>query len=65
VSSESDFNRAAKAMAEHLVRRSARPRDLVVETIDGVAAATAPAYAPFAAAGFRRTTRAIRYYARF
>jgi ATP-dependent Lhr-like helicase len=60
-----DIARAAKAMAEHLVRRSARPRDLVVETIDGVPAATSVLYPAFAEAGFRRTTRAIRYYAKF
>jgi ATP-dependent Lhr-like helicase len=59
-----DVTRAAKAMAEHLVRRSARPRDLVVETIDGVNAATSSQYPAFASAGFRRTTRAVRYYVR-
>ena len=58
-----DVTRAARAMAEHLVRRSARPRDLVVESIDGATPATSPSYPAFAAAGFRRTTRAIRYYA--
>ena len=62
---ESDVTRAAKAMAEHLVRRGTRPRDLMVETIDGANAATSPSYAAFAAAGFRRTTCAIRYYAGF
>jgi ATP-dependent Lhr-like helicase len=62
---ESDVTRAAKAMAEHLVRRSTRPRDLIVETIDGASAATSSTYAAFASAGFRRTTRAIRYYASF
>jgi ATP-dependent Lhr-like helicase len=62
---EADVTRAARAMAEHLVRRSARPRDLVVETIDGENAATSSRYAAFAAGGFRRTTRAIRYYAAF
>jgi ATP-dependent Lhr-like helicase len=60
-----DVTRAAKAMAEHLVRRSARPRDVVVETIDGSAAATSERYPDFASAGFRRTTRSIRYYAGF
>jgi ATP-dependent Lhr-like helicase len=59
-----DVSRAAKAMAEHLTRRSARPRDLVVETIDGVAASTSASYPAFAEAGFRRTSRAVRYYAR-
>jgi ATP-dependent Lhr-like helicase len=63
--SEADVTRAAKAMAEHLVRRSARPRDLVVETIDSVSAAASTSYPAFAAAGFRRTARAIRYYASF
>ena len=62
---EGDVTRVAKAMGEHLVRRSARPRDLVVESIDGVNAATSAYYSAFAAAGFRRTTRAIRYYASF
>ena len=62
---EADVTRAAKAMAEHLVRRSTRPRDLIVETIDGANAATSATYAAFASAGFRRTTRAIRYYASF
>jgi ATP-dependent Lhr-like helicase len=59
-----DITRAAKAMAEHLVRRTARPRDLVVETIDGVTAATSPSYPAFAEAGYRRATKAVRYYAR-
>jgi ATP-dependent Lhr-like helicase len=59
---EADITRAAKAMAEHLVRRSARPRDLVVETIDGKVAVTSPYYPLFAAANYRRTTRALRYY---
>ena len=58
-----DVTRAAKAMADHLVRRSARPRDVIVESLDGTTPATAPIYPAFAAAGFRRTTRAIRYYA--
>jgi ATP-dependent Lhr-like helicase len=62
---DADVTRAAKAMAEHLVRRSARPRDLVVETIDGANASASSRYPLFAAAGFRRTTRSIRYYARF
>ena len=59
----SDVTRAAKAMADHLVRRSSRPRDVVVETLDGAAAARSPHYPAFADAGFRRTTRAIRYLA--
>jgi ATP-dependent Lhr-like helicase len=58
-----DVSRAAKAMAEYLQRRSTRPRDVVVETIDGEAAARSPHYPAFADAGFRRTTRAIRYLA--
>jgi ATP-dependent Lhr-like helicase len=58
-----DVTRAAKAMADHLVRRSIRPRDVVVESLDGTTPSTAPSYPAFAAAGFRRTTRAIRYYA--
>jgi ATP-dependent Lhr-like helicase len=61
--SDADVARAAKAMADHLVRRSTRPRDLVVETIDERPAATSPHYPSFATAGFRRTTRAIRYFA--
>ena len=58
-----DLSRAAKAMADHLVRRGTRPRDVIVETIDGDAAARSPFYPAFADAGFRRTTRAIRYLA--
>jgi ATP-dependent Lhr-like helicase len=58
-----DVSRAAKAMADHLVRRSTRPRDVVVETINDYAAARSPLYPAFADAGFRRTTRAIRYLA--
>jgi ATP-dependent Lhr-like helicase len=61
--SAADIARAAKAMAQHLVRRGSRPRDVVVETIDGAAASLSPAYPAFAEAGFRRTTRALRYYA--
>jgi len=58
-----DVSRAAKVMAEYLQRRSTRPRDVVVETIDGEVAARSPHYPAFADAGFRRTTRAIRYLA--
>jgi ATP-dependent Lhr-like helicase len=60
---EADIARAARAMANHLVRRSSKPRDLIVEAIDGRPAATSPHYPAFASAGFRRTTRAIRYFA--
>jgi ATP-dependent Lhr-like helicase len=60
-----DIERAAKAMGQHLARRGSRPRDVVVETIDGGPAATSPRFPEFASAGFRRTTRAIRYYAGF
>jgi ATP-dependent Lhr-like helicase len=63
--SPADVARAAKVMAEHLVRRSSRPRDLVVETIDGAVAATSAHYPAFGEAGFRRTTRALRFYAKF
>jgi ATP-dependent helicase Lhr and Lhr-like helicase len=62
--SAEDVARAAKAMAEHLVRRSSRPRDVIVEMIDEQVAARSPHYAAFAEAGFRRSTRAVRYYAR-
>jgi ATP-dependent Lhr-like helicase len=61
--SEADVTRAAKAMADHLVRRGSRPRDLVVDTINDEPAARSGVYPAFAAAGYRRTTRAIRYYA--
>jgi ATP-dependent Lhr-like helicase len=61
--SDADIARAAKSMADHLVRRSSRPRDLIVETIDDRPAATSAHYPAFASAGFRRTTRAIRYFA--
>jgi ATP-dependent helicase Lhr and Lhr-like helicase len=62
--SQVDIARAAKAMADHLVRRGSRPRDVVVETIDGDVAARSAHYPAFAEAGFRRTTRAVRYYAK-
>jgi ATP-dependent Lhr-like helicase len=59
-----DVTRAARAMGDYLTRRGSRPRDLIVETIDGTNAATSPNYPAFAAAGFRRTTRAVRYFAK-
>ncbi|HEY6218471.1 MAG TPA: DEAD/DEAH box helicase [Gemmatimonadaceae bacterium] len=61
--SETDVARAAKAIADRLVRRGSRPRDVIVEMIDQQVAARSPHYPAFAEAGFRRTTRAIRYYA--
>jgi ATP-dependent Lhr-like helicase len=58
---ETDVIRAARAVAERLAVRGSRPKDVVVETINGQHAATSKHYGAFAAAGFRRTTRAIRF----
>ncbi len=57
-----DVGRAARAVAEYLVGRSSRPRDVIVETIDGRAAAGSPWLGALTAAGFKRTTRAVRFY---
>jgi hypothetical protein len=57
---------AAAALAEYLTRVGARrrARDLVVERVDGNAAASTPHAEAFVRAGFRRTARELRFYAR-
>ena len=52
---------AVKALLGHIVAR--RPRDLVVETINGQSASTSPHASAFTAAGLRLTTTGLRYYA--
>ena len=54
---------AVKAAVQHIVTR--RPRDFVVETIDGQSAATSPLSQAFVDAGLRLTTSGLRYYASF
>ena len=54
---------AVRAAVEHIVAR--RPRDFVVETIDGQSAATSPLSQAFVDAGLRLTTSGLRYYASF
>jgi hypothetical protein len=55
---------AAAALAERLLARAVgRRRDLIVETIDGVRAASSPHAAAFARAGYRATGGGLRRYA--
>jgi ATP-dependent Lhr-like helicase len=54
---------AVRAVLRHVTAR--RSRDLVVETIDGERAATSRLANAFVAAGLRRTTSGLRYYASF
>jgi ATP-dependent Lhr-like helicase len=54
--------RAARAVAEYLIARSGRPRDVVVDTIDGGAAGTSRWSLALVASGFRRASRALRFY---
>jgi ATP-dependent Lhr-like helicase len=56
-----DVTRSASALVEYLVARSSR--DLIVETIDGQPASGSRWGDAFAAAGFRRGTTGLRYYA--
>jgi ATP-dependent helicase Lhr and Lhr-like helicase len=57
---------AARLVAEHLTRsqRRGRVRDLVIERIDGEDAAWSTYADAFIEAGFRRTTRELRWYVR-
>jgi ATP-dependent Lhr-like helicase len=57
---------AAAALAEHLTRGVARrrQRDLVVERVDGDVATAGSHVDAFMRAGFRRTARELRFYAR-
>ncbi|MDQ3998225.1 MAG: hypothetical protein M3303_14550, partial [Gemmatimonadota bacterium] len=63
---DEELSAAAAALAEHLTRGVARrrQRDLVVERIDGDVANAGPHVDAFMRAGFRRTARELRYYAR-
>jgi ATP-dependent Lhr-like helicase len=56
---------AAAALIAHLTRSvpGRRQRDLVIERIDGDVAAATPHIDAFVRAGFRRTTRELRFYA--
>ena len=61
--SVSDVTDAARSLAQRLVQASEGRRDPIIETIDGVAAATSPWAAAFTAAGFRSTSSGLRFYA--
>src|SRR3954469_156850 len=61
--SPSDVSDAARSLAQRLVEASEGRRDPIIETIDGVAAATSPWAAAFTAAGFRATSSGLRFYA--
>jgi ATP-dependent Lhr-like helicase len=61
--SPSDMTDAARTLAQRLVEASDGRRDPIVETIDGIAAATSPWTAAFTAAGFRATSSGLRFYA--
>jgi ATP-dependent Lhr-like helicase len=54
---------AARALAQRLIEASDGRRDAIVETIDGVAAATSPHSSALMTAGFRATSAGLRYYA--
>jgi len=60
-----DLTTAARALADHLARRDGSgaraPRDLQVETIDGVRAAASPHAAAFLGAGWRRGSSGLTY----
>lgn len=58
--SASDVTKAAHALASHLAPRSTR--DVTVETIDGRPATGSPYLDAFAAAGFKRGTKGLRFY---
>jgi hypothetical protein len=58
--SAEQVTKAARALVDHLVSRS--PRDVIVETIDGVPASGSPLLDAFTAAGFRRGTTGLRFY---
>jgi ATP-dependent Lhr-like helicase len=61
-----DVTTAAAAMIDHLARSASgrRRRDLVVERVDGDVAAASPYIDAFVRAGFRRTARELRFYAK-
>ena len=61
-----DVTAAAAALLEHLTQAGTRrrQRDVVIERIDGDAAASGPYVEAFVRAGFRRTPRELRYYMR-
>ena len=61
--SASDVTDAARSLAQRLVEASDGRRDPIIETIDGIAAATSPWAAAFSAAGFRSTSSGLRFYA--
>lgn len=58
---EETITEAVRALIGHIAAR--RQRDLSVETIDGGSAASSPHTQAFVAAGLRRTTSGLRYYA--
>jgi hypothetical protein len=59
-----EVREAARALAARLSgqRVSGRPRDILVETIDGERAAASPHAAAMREAGFRSTGSGLRYY---
>jgi hypothetical protein len=61
--SVADVTEAARAIAQRLIEASDGRRDAVVETVDGVAAASSPYAAALGAAGFRSTSAGLRFYA--
>ena len=61
--SAADVATAARALAQRLVESTDGRHDPVIETIDGIAAATSPFAAAFGAAGFRATAAGLRFYA--
>jgi hypothetical protein len=63
---DEELSAAAAALGEHLTRGSARRRrrDLVVERVDGDVATSGSHVDAFVRAGFRRTARELRFYAR-
>jgi ATP-dependent Lhr-like helicase len=60
--SHGEIAAAAEAWVEYVAARSQRPRDLVVESINGSPAMRPPLADVLATAGFRRATRSLRHY---
>ena len=59
-----DVVETARALAGRLLARQEKPRDVIVQTIDGMSAAASPRAAAFVAAGYRMAGSVLRFYAR-
>jgi len=61
--SPADVSQAGRALALRIVAASDGRRDAIIETIDGLPAASSPHAAALGTAGFRATSGGLRYYA--